>query len=285
MTCCQAGYRQVFLRRGKVSPSNLQVIRDTMLFLLSPAKSLDYETPPQVSTNTQPLFTKQSAALIDVLKTKTSQDISSLMTLSDALSDLNVARYQAWSKKFTAKNSKQAVLAFNGDVYEGLNAKALSSAQLDWAQEHLCILSGLYGVLRPLDWMQPYRLEMGTALGTDKGSNLYQFWGAQLANYLNERTADDKSPVVVNLASEEYFKAVDLKALKARVVSCVFEDFKNDKYKIISFHAKRARGLMVRYAIEKKAATVKKLEGFNAEGYGFEAALSAPDRLVFRRKL
>jgi uncharacterized protein len=256
-----------------------------MLFLLSPAKSLDYDTPPQVSTHTQPLFTRQSAALIDVLKTKSPQDISSLMKLSDALSGLNVGRYQAWSEKFTAKNSKQAVLAFNGDVYEGLNAKTLSAAQLDWAQAHLCILSGLYGVLRPLDWMQPYRLEMGTVLGTDKGSNLYQFWGAQLANYLNERTAGEKSPIVVNLASEEYFKAVDVKVLKARVVSCVFEDFKNDKYKIISFHAKRARGLMVRYAIEKKATTVKKLEGFNAEGYGFDAALSAPDRLVFRRKL
>lgn len=260
-----------------------------MLFLLSPAKSLDYDTPPQVGTHTQPLFARQSAALIDVLKTKSPQDISGLMKLSDALSGLNVARYQAWSKKFTAKNSKQAVLAFNGDVYEGLNAKTLSASQLDWAQAHLCILSGLYGVLRPLDLMQPYRLEMGTVLGTDKGSNLYQFWGSSISNYLNERAAADTSPVIVNLASEEYFKAVDLKALKARVVSCVFEDYKNGpaggKFKIISFHAKRARGLMVRYAIEKKVATVKKLEDFNAEGYGFVAALSEPDRLVFRRKL
>ena len=256
-----------------------------MLFLLSPAKSLDYDTPPQVNTHTQPLFSRQSAALIDVLKTKTPQDISSLMKLSDALSGLNVARYQAWSEKFTAKNSKQSVLAFNGDVYEGLNAKTLSASQLDWAQQHLCILSGLYGVLRPLDLMQPYRLEMGTALATQKGSNLYQFWGSQISSYLNDRAAADTSPIIVNLASEEYFKAVDLKTLKARVVSCVFEDFKNEKYKIISFHAKRARGLMVRYAIEKKIATVKKLEGFNAEGYCFEATLSEPDRLVFRRKL
>ncbi|NQW93609.1 MAG: peroxide stress protein YaaA [Polaromonas sp.] len=256
-----------------------------MLFLLSPAKSLDYDTPPQVSTHTQPMFTRQSSALIDVLKTKSPHDISSLMKLSDALSGLNVARYQAWSQKFTTKNSKQAVLAFNGDVYEGLNAKTLSANQLDWAQAHLCILSGLYGVLRPLDLMQPYRLEMGTVLGTDKGSNLYQFWGSGISNYLNERAAADTSPVIVNLASEEYFKAVDLKALKARVVSCVFEDYKNGQYKIISFHAKRARGLMVRYAIEKKAATVKKLEGFDAEGYCFVAALSQPDRLLFRRKL
>ena len=256
-----------------------------MLFLLSPAKSLDYDTPPQVNTHTQPLFSRQSAALIDVLKTKTPQDISSLMKLSDVLSGLNVARYQGWSEKFTAKNSKQSVLAFNGDVYEGLNAKTLSASQLDWAQQHLCILSGLYGVLRPLDWMQPYRLEMGTALRTEKSSNLYQFWGSQISDYLNVRAAADTSPIIVNLASEEYFKVVDLKTLKARVVSCVFEDFKNDKYKIISFHAKRARGLMVRYAIEKKVATVKKLEGFNAEGYCFEAARSEPDRLVFRRKL
>jgi cytoplasmic iron level regulating protein YaaA (DUF328/UPF0246 family) len=256
-----------------------------MLFLLSPAKSLDYDTPAQVSAHTQPLFISQSAALIQVLKTKSPQDISRLMKLSDALSGLNVARYQAWSKKFTANNSKQALLAFNGDVYEGLAAKTLSQAQLDWAQDHVCILSGLYGVLRPLDLMQPYRLEMGTALGTGKASNLYQFWGSQISDYLNQRAAADTSPLIVNLASEEYFKAVEMKTLKARVVSCVFEDYKNGKYKIISFHAKRARGLMLRYAIENKAATVKKLEGFNAEAYRFEAALSEPDRLVFRRKL
>ena len=256
-----------------------------MLFLLSPAKSLDYDTPAQVSTHTQPLFTRQSAALIDVLKVKSPQDISGLMKLSDALSGLNVARYQAWSKKFTAKNSKQSVLAFNGDVYEGLNAKSLDAAQLDWAQAHLCILSGLYGVLRPLDLMQPYRLEMGTALRTEKGNNLYQFWGSQISDYLNDRAAAQTTPIIVNLASEEYFKVVDLTTLKARVVSCVFEDYKNGDYKIISFHAKRARGLMVRYAIENKVASVRKLEGFKAEGYAFVAELSAPDRLVFRRRL
>lgn len=254
-----------------------------MLFLLSPAKSLDYDTPPHVAAHTPPLFTRQSARLIDVLKTKTPQQISTLMKLSDALSGLNVARYQAWSPKFTAKNSKQAVLAFNGDVYEGLDAKTLSEQQLGWAQDHVCILSGLYGVLRPLDRMQPYRLEMGTALATDQGKNLYQFWGSQIAGYLNERAAAHTSPVIVNLASEEYFKAVDRKALKARVVTCVFEEFRGDKYKVISFMAKRARGLMVRYATEKKLGTVKKLEGFQAEGYRFEPAVSEPDRLVFRR--
>jgi len=255
-----------------------------MLFLISPAKSLDYDTPPHVATHTQPLFTRQSAQLIDVLKTKTPGQISSLMKLSDALAGLNVARYQAWSPKFTAKNSKQAALAFDGDVYGGLNAKTLDAAQLDWAQEHVCILSGLYGVLRPLDRMQPYRLEMGTPLATPQGKNLYQFWGSQISDYLNERAASDTSPVVINLASEEYFKAVDRKALKARVVSCVFEEYKGGKYKIISFNAKRARGLMLRYAIEKKIAMVKKLESFDAEGYRFDPKASEPDRLVFRRK-
>jgi cytoplasmic iron level regulating protein YaaA (DUF328/UPF0246 family) len=206
------------------------------------------------------------------------------MTLSDKLAGLNVARYEAWSPKFSASNSKQAVLAFNGDVYEGLDAKTLKPAQLEWAQEHVCILSGLYGVLRPLDWMQPYRLEMGTALSTTKGKNLYQFWGSQIADYLNERAAAEAVPVIVNLASEEYFKAVDKKALKPRVVNCVFEEHKAGKYKIISFMAKRARGLMVRYAIENKLSSVKKLESFNLEGYQFTADVSTPERLVFRRE-
>ena len=255
-----------------------------MLFLLSPAKSLDYDSQLPPLAHSKPLFTRQSAALIDVLKTKTPQQISTLMKLSDALAGLNVARYQAWSSRFTAKNSRQAALAFNGDVYGGLDAKTLSEAQLGWAQDHVCILSGLYGVLRPLDWMQPYRLEMGTALATGQGKNLYQFWGSKIASYLNERAAADTSPVIINLASEEYFKAVDRKALKARVVSCVFEEFKGGKYKIISFNAKRARGLMLRFAIEQKAGTVKKLQAFNAEGYAFEAAASSVDRLVFRRR-
>lgn len=255
-----------------------------MLFLLSPAKSLDYDTPPQVATHTPALFARQSAELIAVLREKTPQQISTLMHLSDKLAGLNVARYQAWSPRFTAKNSKQAVLAFDGDVYGGLDAKTLSESQLAWAQDHVCILSGLYGVLRPLDRMQPYRLEMGTSLAVGEASNLYQFWGTKIAAYLNKRAAADSSPVVVNLASEEYFKAVDRKVLKPRVVSCVFEEYKGGKYKIISFNAKRARGLMLRYAIANKIASVRKLEGFDAEGYRFEPAVSGPDRLVFRRK-
>ena len=254
-----------------------------MLFLLSPAKSLDYATPPHLAAHSQPLFKRQSAELIDALKAQSPQQIATLMKLSDALAGLNVARYEAWSPTFTAKNSKQAVLAFNGDVYEGLDAKTLGEAQLAWAQDHLCILSGLYGVLRPLDWMQPYRLEMGTALATPQGKNLYQFWGAQIADYLNTRAAADASPVIVNLASLEYFKAVDRKALKARVVSCVFEEFRDGKYKIISFMAKRARGLMVRYAIDQQLVSVSGLTGFAAEGYAFDAAASEADRLVFRR--
>jgi cytoplasmic iron level regulating protein YaaA (DUF328/UPF0246 family) len=254
-----------------------------MLFLLSPAKALDYDTPAGHVPHSQPLFVKQAAELIGVMREKSPQQIASLMKLSDALSGLNAARYEAWSPTFTASNSKQAALAFNGDAYQGLDAKTLDDSQLAWAQNHLCILSGLYGVLRPLDWMQPYRLEMGTALATARGKNLYQFWGAQIADYLNARAAAEVSPVIVNLASEEYFKAVDRKALKARVVTCVFEEFRGDKYKIISFTAKRARGLMARYAIENSLTTVDMLKGFEAEGYGFDAAASALDRLVFRR--
>ena len=255
-----------------------------MLFLLSPAKALDYDTPPHTATHTQPLFKRQSAELIEVLKTKTPQEISRLMKLSDALAGLNVARYESWSPRFSAKNSRQAVLAFNGDVYGGLNAKTLTEAQLGWAQQHVCILSGLHGVLRPLDLLQPYRLEMGTGLATAHGKNLYQFWGSQISAYLNQRAAADTSPVIVNLASQEYFKAVDRKALKPRVVSCVFEEFRGDGYKVISFMAKRARGLMVRYAVENKLVTVKKLQRFDAEGYRFDPDVSALDRLVFRRR-
>ena len=259
-----------------------------MLFLLSPAKSLDYETPlPADLPHTQPQFVPQSQALIEVLRQQSPQQIASLMSISDKLAALNVARYEAWSPKFTAKNSRQAIMAFNGDVYDGLQAQSLSAKQLDWAQSHLCLLSGLYGVLRPLDRMQPYRLEMGTRLATDKGSNLYQYWGTQIAEYLNERSSEqpEAERIVVNLASQEYFKAVDLKALKAPVVECVFEDFKGGKYKIISFHAKRARGLMVRWAVQHKARKVADLRKFDLEGYALAESASTPQRLVFRRRL
>ncbi len=255
-----------------------------MLFLISPAKALDTDTPPCTATHTQPLFVPQATELIGVLRQKSPQEIASLMGLSDALAGLNAGRYQAWQPEFTPANAKQAVLMFNGDVYEGLNAASLGEDGLTWAQDHLCILSGLYGVLRPLDLMQPYRLEMGTRLATARGSNLYQFWGSQIADYLNQRAQADATPVIVNLASEEYFKAVDKKALKPRVVSCVFEEHRGGgQYKIISFMAKRARGLMVRYAVQQRAATPEALQGFNLEGYAHVPALSTADKLVFRR--
>lgn len=260
-----------------------------MLFLLSPAKSLDYETPASAThpglPHTLPQFVPQSQALIELLRQKSPQQLAQLMDLSDALSALNVARYEAWTPEFTAQNAKQAVLAFNGDVYDGLDAKTLNAQQLQWAQTHVGILSGLYGVLRPLDWMQPYRLEMGTTLKTDKGSNLYQFWGTKIAEYLNAQLVKDKSPVIVNLASQEYFKSVDRQALKARVIECVFEDFKGGRYKIISFNAKRARGLMARFAIQNQISHPEGLLGFDQAGYAFDPAVSELDRLVFRRKV
>ena len=256
-----------------------------MLFLLSPAKSLDFDTPAPGVAHTQPQFVPQAQALIEILREHSPQEIAELMDLSDALSGLNVARYQAWSPKFTAKNAKQAVLAFNGDVYEGLDAKSLKADDLAWAQDHVAILSGLYGVLRPLDYMQPYRLEMGTKLSNPKGKDLYKFWGTQISDYLNKQLSKQEQAVIVNLASQEYFKSVDRKALQARVVECVFEDHKGGKYKIISFLAKRARGLMARYAVLKRVKTVEQLKKFNLEGYAFEAAASEPDRLVFRRKV
>jgi uncharacterized protein len=259
-----------------------------MLFLLSPAKSLDYQTktPRAVAKlATEPLFVERSAELIGILRTQSASDISGLMDLSEALSKLNVERYAAWSPAFTPANSKPAALAFDGDVYGGLNAPTLSLADLRWAQNHVAILSGLYGVLRPLDKLQPYRLEMGTRLANPRGADLYAYWGDQIAEYLNERAAADKTPVIVNLASQEYFRAADRRdVLAPRVVDCVFEDWKNGEYKIISFFAKRARGLMARYAIEKRASTPAALKRFDAEGYRFEAAESLRDRLVFRRR-
>ena len=254
-----------------------------MLFLLSPAKSLDYETPLGDIPHSQPQFKAQSQALIEVLRTQSPQQIASLMDLSDALSGLNVARYAAWSRRSTLRNARPAVLAFNGDVYEGLQARTLPVAALEWAQQHMAILSGLYGVLRPLDLLQPYRLEMGTRLATPQGSNLYQFWGSSIAQHLNQRLRADTSPVVVNLASQEYFKAVDRKTLKAPVVECVFEDYKGGAYKVISFHAKRARGLMARYAIEHRITTPEGLKHFDSEGYAHAPEVSGLDRLVFRR--
>jgi hypothetical protein len=256
-----------------------------MLFLLSPAKALDYDTPvPPELPHTAPLFAARAAELIEVMRQQSPAQVAALMKLSDPLASLNVARYAAWRPRHTDRNARQAVLAFDGDVYGGLQARSLSAAQMEWLQQHVCLLSGLYGVLRPLDRMQPYRLEMGTRLATPKGSNLYQFWGTQIADYLNQRAAGQKSPVVVNLASQEYFKAVDRRTLKARVVDCVFEEYKGGKYQIISFHAKRARGLMARFAALHRAGTPQALQAFDLEAYAYAPAASDPDRLVFRRK-
>jgi len=255
-----------------------------MLFLLSPAKSLDYETPLGDQPHTLPMFVPQSKELIAVLRTQSPQQIAELMSLSDKLSALNVARYLAWSPKATPKNARQAVLAFNGDVYDGLDAKTLTPDDLARAQDHVCILSGLYGVLRPLDLMQPYRLEMGTRLSNPGGKDLYQFWGTQIADYLNTRLRSDVSPVVINLASQEYFKAVDTKALKARVVECVFQDYSAGQYKIVSFFAKRARGLMARYAATHRLVQPEQLRAFDLDGYAWAAAESTSERLVFRRR-
>lgn len=259
-----------------------------MLYLLSPAKSLDYETPvpPEVAAlTTRPQFVAQSQELIELLRQCSVADVSEMMELSEALSLLNVKRYKAWRPRFTASNSKPAVLAFNGDVYEGLQAASLGVEHLQWAQQHLAILSGLYGVLRPLDLMQPYRLEMGTRLANRQGGSLYAFWGDQLALHLNKRAAAETVPVIVNLASQEYFKAADRKALKPRVIDCQFEDWKGDRYKVISFFAKRARGLMARYAIEQRIDRPEGLKDFAVEGYRLDSKASSADRLLFRRRV
>ena len=258
-----------------------------MLFLLSPAKTLDYETPvppPLRRKATEPLYAGEASALIGVLRQKTSAQVAALMELSDALAALNVARYAAWQPQATPANSKPAVLAFDGDVYDGLQARTLKTADLTWAQQHLVILSGLYGVLRPLDRLQPYRLEMGTALQTARGKDLYAWWGDTVAAYLNARQAEEDRPVIVNLASVEYARVALRPALRARVVDCVFEEQQADgSHKIISFFAKKARGLMARHAIEQRLRSVHALRGFCADGYAFAKEASTPDRLVFRR--
>ena len=259
-----------------------------MLYLLSPAKTLDYATPIRATVlkrATEPLFSARAAELMERLAPLSSAEVAGLMDLSDELAVLNVARYRAWSAQATPANSRPAVLAFDGDVYGGLQASTLRPADLDWAQQHLLILSGLYGVLRPMDRLQPYRLEMGTRLVNAKGADLYAYWGDTLAEHLNQRQLKEGAPVVVNLASQEYFRVVRRRALRARVVDCVFEDWHSAEFKVISFFAKRARGLMARWAVKERVKSVKKLERFEAEGYAFERSASSRDRLCFRRRL
>lgn len=254
-----------------------------MLFLLSPAKSLDEDTPARLPSRGSPPFPERTAELIKLLRERTPQQLGELMSISPALAELNAARFRAWQPQHTAHNSKPAILAFAGDVYGGFDAASLSDDDLAWAHDHVAILSGLYGVLRPLDALQPYRLEMGTALATPRGRNLYAYWGDEIARLLAERLAADASPVIVNLASQEYFKAADRPAaLKARVVECVFEDWQRDAWRVVGLRAKRARGLMARHAVLHRIATPQGLHGFASEGYAFAAEASRPDRLVFR---
>lgn len=256
-----------------------------MLIVLSPAKTLDYTTPATTALHGKPDFIKQSGELIDTLRQLAPAQIGSLMHLSDPLAQLNAERYASWSPRFTRHNSKQAVLAFNGDVYDGLDANSLTETQLDYTQSHLRILSGLYGLLRPLDWMQPYRLEMGTKLQNGRGRDLYAFWGDTVTLALKKQMAKVKAKALVNLASEEYFKVVQPAALGVPVISPVFEDWKNGQYKIISFYAKRARGSMTRYAAVHGLKDVERLKQFDSDGYAYVEKESTPTRWVFRRKL
>ena len=254
-----------------------------MLIVLSPAKSLDYKTPVKVKSPTLPEFVSESAKLIADLKKMAPQDVAKLMGLSDQLAVLNVGRYRDWSKKFTDENSKPAIYAFDGDVYDGFDAKSLNAKAIDFAQKHVRILSGLYGALRPLDLMQPYRLEMGTAFKNARGKDLYAFWGGRVTESLKKVLDEQKKPVLLNLASEEYFKVLQPKELGCPVISPVFQDAKDGKYKIISFYAKRARGLMARYVVENRITNPADLKGFNLDGYKYYAAESKIDKPVFRR--
>lgn len=263
-----------------------------MLMVLSPAKSLDYESPLPVGVNrraTQPDYMDDAADLIATLRPLGPAQIAELMDLSDSLAALNVGRYGAWEPQCTPRNSRPAILAFNGDVYDGLQASTLDPEGLKFAQDHVLILSGLYGLLRPLDRLQPYRLEMGTRLPNSRGKDLYAFWGDRLAQAVQARLESwgprsrSGEPVLVNLASQEYFKAVDRPALRARVVECVFEDAKGGDWKVISFFAKRARGLMARYAINHRITRVEGLKDFAEAGYRYAPQVSSTDRWVFRR--
>jgi cytoplasmic iron level regulating protein YaaA (DUF328/UPF0246 family) len=269
-----------------------------MLLLLSPAKTLDYDSPlPDAvvaaraalrPAATAPRYAAHAADLITTLRRKSVADVAALMHLSEDLARLNVERYKAWSTRATARNSRPAMWAFDGDVYDGLQARSLEAGDIAWAQQHVLMLSGLYGVLRPLDRLQPYRLEMGTGLVTERGRSLYDYWGDVVAEHLNATQLRERSPVVVNLASQEYFKVTQArrgreKVLRARVVECVFEDWKSGQWKIISFFAKRARGMMARHAIERRATKPEQLQSFASDGYAFAPDASEPDRYVFRR--
>jgi len=250
-----------------------------MLVVISPAKKLDYSSSIEAPLLSQPALLDHAEELSIGLKALAPQDVSSLMHLSDKLGALNYERFQEWQTPFNADNARAAVLAFKGDVYQGLDADSMSAEDLHWAQDHLRILSGLYGVLRPLDLMQAYRLEMGTKFASQRGKDLYQFWGDIITAELNRV----ESSVLVNLASNEYFKSVHKKDISARIVTPVFMDKKDDKYKIISFYAKKARGLMSRYIIQNRITKIEQINQFDSDGYVYNAALSELDAPVFLR--
>jgi cytoplasmic iron level regulating protein YaaA (DUF328/UPF0246 family) len=254
-----------------------------MLIVISPAKTLDYETPATIKKHTQPDFLEDAQQLIDELRELTPPQVSELMGISAKLGDLNFGRYLSWQQPFTADNAKQAVLAFKGDVYTGLDAESLKAADLNWAQKRLRILSGLYGVLRPLDLMQPYRLEMGTSFANQRGKNLYQFWGGKVTDSLKKELSKESHPVLVNLASKEYFSVLQPKSLGAEIITPVFKDWKNGKYKIISFFAKKARGLMTRYIIENRIEDPEAIKKFDVDGYKYNPAMSSAGEWVFVR--
>jgi cytoplasmic iron level regulating protein YaaA (DUF328/UPF0246 family) len=256
---------------------------ELMLIVLSPAKTLDLDTPVTTKLSSTPDFLERSGQLIDVLRRYSPGQISELMDISDTLAHLNVGRYASWTPD--AHEARQAIMAFNGDVYAGFDARSLKPAQLAYAQSHVRILSGLYGVLRPLDMIHPHRLEMGTRLATPAGKDLYAFWGESVTGALNGVLAANASEVLVNLASEEYFKSVKPKLLAAPVITPVFEEWKNGKYKIISFFAKRARGMMARYAAVKGITDAAKLKRFKVDGYAFDKKASDETNWVFRRRL
>ncbi|GAD80715.1 peroxide stress protein YaaA [Vibrio ezurae] len=254
-----------------------------MLILVSPAKTLDYESPLATERYTQPEFISESAKLIDVCRKLTPADVSGLMKVSDKIAGLNVARFQQWSTTFTPENSRPAILAFKGDVYTGLEAESFTEQDFDYAQKHFRMLSGLYGLLRPLDLMQPYRLEMGTKLDNARGSNLYHFWGDQITDKVNDTLEAQGDDVLINLASNEYFKSVKTKNVQGRVITPVFKDLKNGQYKVISFYAKKARGMMAKYIIQNQVESLEALKLFDSAGYYFSDTDSTARELVFKR--
>ncbi len=255
-----------------------------MLVVISPAKTLDYETAPVTPRSTQPRLLDESQQLIDGARKMSPAQISSLMKISDKLGQLNAARFEAWSTPFNKQNAKQAVLAFKGDVYTGLDAETLDSEGFAFTQKHLRILSGLYGLLRPLDLMQAYRLEMGTKLDNARGKDLYAFWGSLITDLVNKDLKASGSDVLVNLASNEYYKSIQAKNIKGEIITPVFKDWKNGQYKIISFFAKKARGMMCRYMIDHQVTKPEELKGFDTDGYQFNEAMSSDNEFVFVRK-